>query len=349
MRAKPQPGGPVRTDPWAPTSAEDERAAITALETIVRTEALASDDETWMLAHAIAPLGRDATTTAGTNVVDAILSRASVDGGGPMFTGESASGTLRDPHPDHTLAALLEAGVPGTHTFTVGTTGFSVADLYAHARARFERPTSWPEHAWTLHAMADAATLGLPEATSFEGVELARAAASSIVADMQFLADARRDGTAVRKRGQGVWAHPCGGLHGIEAVAAWLARSDDAALRTEVARIVDVLGYRVGVEADLYAWMRGQAPPDVVVKLDAQELKFFGHVLDASHELAAAKAPLPPAVLEESRARLVGAVLRLERAGAFAGLAGLRGSDPQLYRDLVGDSAHALVGLDRMH
>jgi hypothetical protein len=345
--AKPVPGGPVRTDPWTPASADDERAAVAVLERVVRIEALASDDETWMLAHAIAPLGRDATTKAGTNVVDAILARASVEGSAPVFTGESASGTLRDPHPDHTLAALVSAGVPGTHAFAVGDARFTVADLYAHARARFERPTSWAEHAWTLHAMADAVTVGLPEAASFDGVALARAAAASIVADMQFLADARRDGTAVRKRGQGVWSQPCGGLHGIEAVAAWLALREDEALRTELERIVDVLAYRVGVEADLYAWMRAQAPPDIVVKLDAQELKFFGHVLDAADELAAAKMPLPPDVLAEARARLVAAVLRIERGGMLAELARVRSSDPQLYRDLVGDSAHALVGLDR--
>jgi hypothetical protein len=144
-----------------------------------------------------------------------------------------------------------------------------------------------------------------------------------------------------------VWSQPCGGLHGIEAVAAWLALREDEALRTELARIVDVLAYRVGVEADLYAWMRAQAPPDIVVKLDVQELKFFGHVLDAADELAAAKVPLPPDVLAEARARLVAAVLRIERGGMLADLSRVRSSDPQLYRDLVGDSAHALVGLDR--
>ncbi len=343
--AKPTPGGPVRTDPWTPASAQDEAAARAVLERVVRDEALASDDETWMLAHALAPFGREATTKAGTNVVDAILARASVEGGAPVFTGESASKTLRDPHPDHTLAALLDAGVPGTQAFAIGDARFTVADLYAHARARFEPPKSWAEHVWTLHAMADAAASGLPEAP--DGIALARAAATSIVADMQFLADARRDGAAVRKRGQGPWSQPCGGLHGIEAVAAWLALREDATLRADVVRIVDVLAYRVGVEADLYAWMRGQAPPDIVEKLDAQELKFFGHVLDAADELAAAKAPLPAAVLAEARARVVAAVVRLERTGALADLAGLRTSDPQLYRDLVGDSAHALVGLDR--
>jgi hypothetical protein len=213
--------------------------------------------------------------------------------------------------------------------------------MHAAALAGFARPKSWAEHAWTLRALADGSAAGL--AAPPDAVELARAAAESVAADMQFLADARRDGTAVRKRGQGIWAHPCGGLHGIEAVAAWLRVTDDAQLRARLHDIVDVLAYRVGVEADLYAWMRAQAPPEMVVKLDAQELKFFGHVLDAADELAGANVPLAPDALDESRARLVAAVQRLE--GPFAALDRIRAADPQLWRDLVGDAAHALAGL----
>jgi len=336
----PVPGGPVRTDPWKPASAAAVEDARAKLERVVRAEALASADETWMLAHAVEAFGTGVETHAGENAVDAMLARASTDGGGPHFAGASESGTLRDPHPNHTLATLLAADPP------------RMQPMLRTAVASFERPASWGEHAWTLRALAIGAATGLAdesftnaEGETFSGLVLARAAARSIEADMQFLADARRDGTAVRKRGQGVWAQPCGGLHLIEAVAVWLFVREDAELRASLEHIRDVLAYRVGVEADLYAWMRGQAPPEIRVKLDAQELKFFGHVLDVAGDLERAQVPLPDAVLDEARARLVAAVQRLADARAFDRLAELRRDDPQLYRDLVGDAAHAVAGL----
>jgi hypothetical protein len=303
-------------------------AARATLERIVRAEALADADETWMLAHAVEALGADVRTTAGEAASAAILARVSTSGG-PHFEGASASGMLRDPHPNHTLATVLDRDTPDRRA------------LLDQALARFEHPASWGEHAWTLRAIANGVALELASETfenakgeTFSGIALAREAASSIEADMQFLEDARRDGRAVRKRGQGVWAQPCGGLHLVEAVARWLDVREDVELRASLVHIRDLLAYRVGVEADLYAWMRGQAPPDIVVKLDAQELKFFGHVLDVGGDLDHA-----------ARARLVAAVQRLEHAGVFDRLAELRSSDPQLYRDLVGDAAHAMSGL----
>ncbi|HET6582189.1 MAG TPA: hypothetical protein VFG69_02055, partial [Nannocystaceae bacterium] len=325
------------------------------LARIVRDEALDDPDETWMLAHAIEAFGADvALDRDGGPALAAILGRATLVDGQLRFAGASASGTLRDPHPNHTLATLLAAGVPGTQAFVVGDATVTLADLHAHAVAAFERPsgTAWGEQAWTLRAMAEAVEVDVArvEITNargerFDGLELARAAADEILAEMRFLGDARREGKAVRKRGQGIWAQPCGGLHSIEAVAVWLRVRDDAELRASVERIGDVLAYRVGVEADLYAWMRGQAPPDIATKLDAQELKFFGHVLDTADELARAGVPLDDVAIAEAKARVVAAVRRLEDSGALARIGALQLEDPQLYRDLVGDAAHAVAGL----
>jgi hypothetical protein len=336
------PGGPARTEAWTRATNDAIAEAEQRLADIVRREALADADETWMLAHAIVAFGRDAALADGTGAVAAIL--ATARGDPPGFAGASKSGLARDPHPHHTLATLLAAGVP---------TG-DLAGLVAAAIGSFERPRDggWAEHAWTMRAIAEAIDRGLVDrelvnssGERFDALELARAFADRVVADMRFLDDAKARREAVRKRGQGIWAHPCGGLHAIETVAAWLRVRDDAELRATLEHIRDTLAYRVGVEADLYAWMRREAPPELALALDAQELRFFGHVLDASRELARARVPLPGEVRDEATARLVAAVQRLAERGAFARLDALRTDDPQLYRDLVGDAAHAVAGL----
>jgi hypothetical protein len=247
--------------------------------------------------------------------------------------GTSNSGLARDPHPNHTLATLLAAGVSPQHA--VG--AIALADLHAAMLAGFTTPTAWGERAWTMRAIAEGRALDLPAPALADP----HAFTAALVDASRFLEDARAAGTPVRKRRQGIWAEPCGGLHWIEAVAAWTRI--DPELRPQLRRVRDVLQYRVGVEADLYAQLRAAAPPELAVPLDAQELKFFGHVLDAARELARADAALDSLVLDEAKARLCAAVVRL--AGAFTRLADLRASDPQLYRDLVGDAAHALAGL----
>ncbi|HWB81989.1 MAG TPA: hypothetical protein VG755_43805 [Nannocystaceae bacterium] len=315
------PGGPVRTSTWTRATDEQIAATIAALEHVVRTEALADPDETWMLAHAVAALGPAVELASGGTAVDAMLAIAGADG---RVEGVSKSGLARDPHPDHTLATLLAAGV-------------SAQRLHAAMVASFTPPAAWGERAWTMRAIAEGRALGLPAPAGADP----RAFAAALVDASSFLEAARAAGAPVRKRKQGIWAEPCGGLHWIEAVAAWTRVEPE--LRPQLERVRDVLQYRVGVEADLYAQLRAAAPPELAVPLDAQELKFFGHVLDAARELERADAALDPAVLDEARARLCAAVRRL--AGTLARLAELRASDPQLYRDLVGDAAHALAGL----
>ena len=324
------PGGPGRTSSWTPASDEEIATTIEVLEPVVRSEALADPDETWMLAHAVAALGPAGSVAPRRTAVDAMLAIATPEG---RIEGASKSGLARDPHPDHTLATLLAAGVSPQHA--VGE--IALADLHAAMVASFATPTAWGERAWTMRAIAEGIARDLPAPAAADP----RAFADALVDASRFLEDARAAGTPLRKRRQGIWAEPCGGLHWIEAIAAWTRV--DPQLRPQLARVRDVLQYRVGVEADLYAQLRAAAPPELAIPLDAQELKFFGHVLDAARELARADAPLDAVVLDEARARLCAAVSRL--APAFTRLAELRASDPQLYRDLVGDAAHALAGL----
>ena len=90
--------------------------------------------------------------------------------------------------------------------------------------------------------------------------------------------------------------------------------------------------------------------PDITLKLLDQRLKFLGHFLETAHKLAALGLYAPDASqraqLDAALDELVKTVEFLHESGVFDELAKLRFQDVQTYLDLVGDSAHALRGID---
>ncbi len=344
-------------EPKRSLPAWDEAAAIELLEHHVRRWALADADGTWMLAHGALALGPTAPTANGPSVVDALLATMQLmqrDGRRwPSVGGSSGDGTLRDPHPDHTLATLLALGVPRTRAIAVDGATYTLDDAIAGAARSFVPPQgdAWGEAAWSLIVLVEAATLEPALArdavgTPLDARGLLRASAQALVDAGAFLDAARSSGDAPPpKRKQGVWGQPCGGLHWIDAIAIGVARLDDAAARASLARAVETLAYRVQIEGALYDELRGRAPPQFVVPLWVQELKFFGHVLELAPRLERAGTPLRGAVVSEVRRRLLTAIGALDRLGAFASVDDTRRQTPQLYRDLVGDAAHALAAL----
>ena len=90
--------------------------------------------------------------------------------------------------------------------------------------------------------------------------------------------------------------------------------------------------------------------PDYRHLLLAQRLKFLGHFLETTHKLAAMKLFTPNAkqreVMQECAGQLIATVAVLENTKILTHLNGVRKLDEQLFLDFVGDSAHALRGLD---
>ena len=86
------------------------------------------------------------------------------------------------------------------------------------------------------------------------------------------------------------------------------------------------------------------------LKLTVQRLKFLGHFLESMSKLGALGYYTPGdtqlALLEGAAQHLVLTVKKLEDLRAFQKLDQLRTEDHQLYLDIVGDSAHAVRGLE---
>jgi hypothetical protein len=154
----------------------------------------------------------------------------------------------------------------------------------------------------------------------------------------------------VPKRKQGIYAHPCGGLHLFQAVAtharhpavrkAWGARLD-----TQVA----VLFYRLTSESRQYDAALTSAPPAYRLPVLVQMVKFHGHFLETLGryrvETGWKPSPEQKQAVEQAHALLDGAVRRLETLGAFRDMESLKATHHQLHLDLIGDSCHAAHGL----
>ena len=84
--------------------------------------------------------------------------------------------------------------------------------------------------------------------------------------------------------------------------------------------------------------------------LYVQQLKFIGHWLESMHKLAATGIYTPSALDQQVMAQAVGDLITttaaLKQLGALDNAAKIRESNNQLYLDIVGDSCHAVRGME---
>ena len=159
-----------------------------------------------------------------------------------------------------------------------------------------------------------------------------------------------KTGQGFQKRGQGVFGYTCGGAHLLQGAAYVVARGfGDQAARDKMELQGYLASYRLPRELQIYADLVERAPEHKLV-LMAQQLKFTGHWLESVHKMAAMGLYSPSAKDQEVMAQAVGglleSVLTLKSLGALDNLVPIREQNPQLYLDLVGDSAHAIHGLE---
>jgi hypothetical protein len=348
---------PAPTAPPTEGDAAREARVLALLEAHVRRHALADPDDTWALVHALLVLPPATPLPAGGTLAEATAARATVaDVHGrsiPVFTGQAAGGNPREPHRDQVVRALLASGVPLDHAFEAGGARHTVADLLEGALWRFEAPTGaqMAQSAWTVMALAEAVRGGREaefqnhRGQTFDGRVLAARAAAFLNDEMTFIETARDRGVALQKRREGVHAHPCGGFHTAQAPAAWLF--DEAArkgLEPQLKRAAATLAFRLGAEQAIYAQARAQHPEHALI-LTVQELKFYGHWLEAMADLRDGGIPVDANAVARARALLVDAVERLVGMGVFERMDEIRTLQRQVWLDLIGDSAHALRGL----
>jgi hypothetical protein len=180
--------------------------------------------------------------------------------------------------------------------------------------------------------------------------DLATFSLAVLVTETQFLAKAMQAGADFRREGQGIFRYTCGGAHLLQGVSYAVARGlggprGVAAIQGQVA----MQYYRLPRELKIYDQAL-QQHPEHQLRLLVQRLKFTGHFLESMTRLAALGFYEPTdAQLEALRgvAQQVVLVTRaLVKLGVMQEPHQLRSQDEQLYLDLLGDSAHAVRGME---
>jgi hypothetical protein len=298
----------------------------------------ADPQDPWALAHGIAAFGPSFRARDGRLAHEAILDSLR----------RSPAGELSfplEPHPDLLLKTLLRAGLPLDRAFTTAQAGrITLRELARSAGRRFQRSERWEDSAWTLESLARA-----PDLHAFDVGEVMDEAFSALEAATSELGRGLDEGRAlVPKDKHGIYAHPCGGLHFVQALLVWAGRSEARARwGRRLQRQVEILFYRLGSEAAQYEAAL-TAMPQYRLQVLAQMLKFYGHFLETVRLLDEMRWPLTGpqrAEVTATRGRLLAAVEGLRRLGALGAPQSGRAADPQTVRDLVGDACHAVAGL----
>ncbi len=310
----------------------------------------------WALAHGVTAFGpsflaADARTAGTVMIGDFLLKNDDPALGGPFgFAKYTADGTPIEPHPNLIVKTLVLAGVPlATHypapfkgTVTLQQLAESAKTSFRHVPAN---PEYWKEVAWTL----DLLTHTNGTSRELDGVmndaltELERATA-------ELKKGMNAGQPQVEKRKQGLYAHPCGGLHFVQAVISYAARP---AIRQAWGPRVDaqiaILFYRLESERRQYDRAR-QHMPQYALELLTQQLKFYGHFLETTARLKTDLAWQPTEAqrrgIAKAAALLDATVRELQELKAFEQMPALKTQKPQVFLDLIGDACHASHGLD---
>ncbi len=324
-----------------------------------RCRAWAADPRSpWALAHGMALDGRDFRARDGRPAAEVVVSdflrRTPLRPGDYSFDAYAPDGTPVEPHPALHVKTLLLAGYPLAHRFPTAWGTVTPRELVEDLKRDF-RPAwaSSPEGAWALDALSQAlkpgATFrdGTGATMRFDAV-METALATLESAHAELAAGLKAGRPEVPKRRQGIYAHPCGGLHFFQAVAGWARHpSVRKAWRKRLDAQMDVLLYRLDSETRQYETALASAPA-YRLPLLGQMLKFHGHLLETlgryRDDTGWRPTPAQRQTVERALMYLEGTVRRLNEAGAFDDLEALAARERQLALDLVGDSCHAAHG-----
>lgn len=346
------------------------RGARDFLRDAVRQPA-ADPDNPWALAHGVLAFGAEHTATDGVPAVETIFSFAGRDPDSGLVRFEAfAGGHPVEPHPHMMARALLDAGVPAGRSYRGGDgSTVTLLDLLATANADAQLPQgapAWHAAAWWMDVRALRqlrAGVPLPPPTAAApGGTLVAATLRQLDEDLRIFeravpaaeafAGGEPMGLAKRQRSH-IYGHACGGWHFIQAAMRLvLAEGDADAYRRVLGHLRGILT-RARAEAALYRGLLADHPR-AALRLTAQQLKFFGHLLELVAWLpvdrlhaGAAERTTAAALRKLALAELVAAVARLRALDAYRDLEQVAWSSPQLALDLVGDGCHALAGLER--
>lgn len=343
----------------------DYDAALATLGAVVDTWD-ADADNPWAVAHGVLARGKDFRLSDGREAIAHLFANYAEPrqaGARTLMGFPRELGEIRvEPHTDLLLKNLSEAGVDPSVSFTTRTGTVPVADLYrwtllktylvpASNHSSFADPG---DISWTLHGLAawapgelqwvatDGTVMDLDDLTSFD--------AAVLLQESAFMLQDMQRGVPFQRAGQPLFAYPCGGSHLVQGVAYAVARGYGTPRdRNVVEGQVPLLFYRLPVELGIYDQALREHR-DYRLKLAVQRLKFLGHWLETISKMQAMGLFLPDATqlttIEGAAQNLVVNVNDLHKQGAFDRLPEIRAKDEQLYLDIIGDSAHAVHGLE---
>jgi len=347
-------------------------AAPPSPEAQLRTQCLlhaADPKNPWGLAHGICAFGSSYAASDGRRAADVILGDFLQKGSGTgatlpySFARYAKDGTPVEPHTNLNIKTLVLAGLPLTTAFETKAAGkVTLGELVQGVHRGFvhvpSNPNYWADVGWTLDLLAAVHKPG-PSAVFTNGagttIDLNRVMDDALSelerSQLDLLAAMDSGQPEVPKRKQGIYAHPCGGLHLVQAVFHW-ARFPEVrkAWGKRLERQVAVFGWRLGSERRQYEAALQAAPAPYHRRLLVQMVKFYGHFLETYGRLRAEKtwkwSAQDKQRVATARALLDDAVRRLQAMGAFDQYEEVVRMDRQVALDLVGDSCHAVHGLD---
>ncbi len=281
----------------------------------------------------------------------------------------AARGSIRiEPHTDLLLKNAIEAGFAPDATFASPTGPVTLADLYRATvlktwlvaernHSSFKDPN---DVVWGLQALAawapstgdakpelqwiasDGTPMDLDGLTSFSVAMLTQESA--------FLFEALQKGTPFTRSGQNLFAYTCGGAHLVQGASYAVARGFGTEMdRKAIVAQVPLLFYRLPNELRVYDEAMARNPK-YRTRLLVQRVKFLGHWLETVSKMQAMglfePTPEQLRLVEGAATNLSLAVDALAKQGTFAQVESIRTKDEQLYLDILGDSAHALHGLE---
>ena len=314
----------------------------------------ATDPENpWALAHGILAFGPNLKTTNGRLAIDVMVEDfAKLEGKGKNryinFPARTEKDHPVEPHNNLMASSLLQAGVVQTKTFKLKTgETVSMKDLVKRVSEEAltpETPKQWHDFAWTYSALLHAGAKPKGETPS----NLALNALNYIETQQAFLTELMRKGQPdkVVKKKQLIYAHTCGGLHMIQAALFGAALLKDPKVITRAQTQLETILFRWKAERSIYRNMKRQYPMYSLL-LQAQELKFYGHLLETL-SLSQRLGIYP--INDNSRAIVKGIIQDLvstidDLAVNYLDLESVKSAKKQVYYDLIGDGCHAIRGL----
>lgn len=335
---------------------EFEQAAL-RLEVLVKPGA-SDPTNPWAMAHGMVAFGKQLVANDGRSAISAMLSfgqPTTIEGRSVLrFPERTADNIPVEPHRDLILKTLAEAGVQPKDKLELKGKKITFDSLTQGAEWAFKMPTSdddWHHFAWSFNLFLNTQKDRITTASGpLELQALAKAGLLRLQEEQRFLETPHRANRPdlVQKRKQGIYGHPCGGLHLVQAVQKGVARFGDDTMKAQMRKQLDLVRFRWDAERRIYRYMIEKEPKYRWLLL-VQEMKFHGHVLETF--AFAREAGLIEADNEHRRfiqqvaADTIDAARELEQA--YAAQEGLKKSAPQTYFDLIGDGCHAIRGLRR--